>query len=104
MNDVLSCQSWAFITTNQSSKYINRLCRHFSHKVDAEWEDDHGVIYFSIGRCGLSAEDAGLRIRCDAPDNEQLEELMEVVKSHFDRFAAQDGLELTWSASPATHP
>ncbi|ARU54634.1 2,4-dihydroxyhept-2-ene-1,7-dioic acid aldolase [Oleiphilus messinensis] len=103
MNETLCCQSLAFVATSLPAKYINRMCRHFSHKVDAEWGDDRGVIVFSIGKCLLEVDEGGLRVQCDAPDDEQLEELMEVVKSHFDRFAAQDGLELTWSASPATH-
>jgi len=85
------------VATSRPGVYINRLCRHFAHKVNAKWDTESGYIIFSIGRCLLNTDLKGLQIRCEAPDDQQLQELMGVIKSHFDRFAVkEDQLQLQW--------
>lgn len=98
MSQVFPCQIKTVVETRDPAKYISRLCRHFSHKLETEWTDAQGRIEFSIGRCLLHAEPHGLAVLCEAPDNDQLLELMDVVKAHFDRFAAKENLVLRWSS------
>lgn len=87
----------AIIKTQKASAYLIKLCRHFSHKVETKWDEASGEIQFSIGDCFLKADESALSVLCESPDDEQLEELMEVVKSHFDRFAIKDQLTISWS-------
>lgn len=98
MSQGFACQIKTVVETRDPEKYISRLCRHFSHKLEVEWTDAQGRIEFSIGRCLLRVEPQGLGVLCEAPDNDQLLELMEVVKAHFDRFAEKDNVKLHWSS------
>lgn len=102
MSQVFPCQIKTVVETRDPAKYIARLCRHFSHKLETQCTDTQGRIEFSIGRCLLQAEPHGLSVLCESPDNEQLLELMEVIKAHFDRFAAKDSLVLHWQIQQKT--
>lgn len=84
------------ICTERSTFYINLMSRHFSHKIDAQWDDNESHMPFSIGQCVLKNEGDKLHIACQASDVEQLTQLMDVIKSHFDRFAYKDSLILHW--------
>ncbi|MCC4284161.1 DUF2218 domain-containing protein [Marinobacter salarius] len=87
----------AHVLTPNADRYIARLCRHFSHKVPASWEKQQGEIRFPMGTCHLHASDTTLRLRSDANDNNNLEQLCQVVGSHLERFAAgaKEAEELT---------
>lgn len=92
------------ISTPKATGYLNTLCRHFSHKVavthnvrgEQEQAEGRGLIEFSIGQCELKSTANRLDIRCEAPDMDQLTELKEVIKSHFDRFAQKEALVISW--------
>ncbi|WP_157953689.1 DUF2218 domain-containing protein [Oceanimonas marisflavi] len=84
------------INTLEGSKYLRHLCKHFNHKVEARWTDNQGEIEFDIGRCTLAADSEALHIHCRAEDEIQLEELKDVIKSHFDRFARREHHVLHW--------
>ncbi|OIN10442.1 DUF2218 domain-containing protein [Oceanisphaera psychrotolerans] len=89
-------ESSTFINTGDGSKYLRHLCKHFNHKVEASWTDSEGEIHFDIGRCTLAANADTLSIHCCAEDEARLEELKEVIKSHFDRFARREHHVLDW--------
>jgi len=84
------------IKTSKASMYLDRMCRHFAHKVEVERSESEACIKFSIGRCQLVAQSSCLLVTCFSPDPNQLAELKDVVKSHFDRFAQKDSLILHW--------
>ncbi|MEE2762668.1 MAG: DUF2218 domain-containing protein [Pseudomonadota bacterium] len=94
----------ADVTTVHAGRYLVRLCKHFSHKVPAEWQDKQGQITFPMGVCRLQASDQSLRLRCESDSQDNLERLGEVVASHLVRFAegARDGeaLQVVWEAGP----
>lgn len=93
----------AHVSTPNADRFIARLCRHFSHRVTASWEKQQGEIQFPMGTCHLHASDSALRLRSDADDNSNLEQLCQVVGSHLERFAAgaKEAEELTvvWGES-----
>lgn len=90
----------AHVATDNPSRLINRLCKHFSHKIEAEWSETNGLLTFSIGECRLSSLNGVLALECQAPTAEELEELGQVVASHLIRFSADEVAEVQWN--PAT--
>ena len=41
----------ARVETEHASKYIAQLCKHFRHKVPAEYDEISGEVDFQTGRC-----------------------------------------------------
>lgn len=89
----------ARVPTAEAGRLIQRLCKHFRHKIDAEWDAHQGQLRFSIGECRLDAEPDALRLRCDAASTTELTELGEVVASHLVRFAGDAVDEVRWQAA-----
>lgn len=86
----------AVIPTSKSAVYLARLCKHFSHKVPASWDDTQGKVLFAMGSCLMSATDTELHVRCIADNSDDLGEILDTMKGHFDRFASKDQLILQW--------
>ncbi|MBS8240354.1 DUF2218 domain-containing protein [Marinobacter lipolyticus] len=91
----------ATVATPEPGLLINRLCKHFSHKIEANWSSDTGHLRFSIGECRLYAEGTALTLACQSPTHEELEELGEVVASHLVRFARGHVDQVAWQARGA---
>ena len=84
------------VTTAFGSKYINKLCKHLTHRVTAEWNDDKGTVFFDMGICVMTATDDLLSVVCTAETASELGEILDTMKRHFDRFAVKDQLVLDW--------
>ena len=89
-------RSSAEIATGSASRYLQQLCKHFGHKVEASFDDRVGSVRFSIGDCRLVAQGEVLRISLDAPDPEALLELQDVLERHLVRFAFRETLSIQW--------
>lgn len=76
--------------TENASKYLTQLCKHFAHKVDVSYSEDHGECRFSCGTAIMDAGKTGLSIVATAPDREQLLETQSVVERHLLRFAFRE--------------
>lgn len=88
--------SSSHFATEQASRLLVRLCRHFSHKIDAQWDEREGRLVFSIGECRLLAAESGLGLQCCAPTAGELDELQEVLRRHLQGFAQVEELVLQW--------
>lgn len=86
----------AHVTTATPGRYINRLCKHFAHRVPVSYDDQQGRIKFDLGLGLLRAEGDGLTLAVESQTPEGLERLKEIVGSHFVRVAWQDELQLQW--------
>jgi hypothetical protein len=84
------------VPTATPGRYIGRLCKHFAHKIPVSFDEQQGRIEFASGLALLQAENDGLRLTVQSPDQEQLDTLKQVVASHFERFAWQEALSLDW--------
>lgn len=82
--------------SRQAPRLLSRLCKHFSHKIEASWNEREGLLRFSIGECALQADDQGLQLACTAPSAAELDELQEVIRRHLQGFAQVDELVLQW--------
>lgn len=88
----------AQVETPKAERYLKALCNHFSHKVQAEYQDTHGTVNFGFGGCEMDAQDGRLAFRIQADDAETLERVKYVVADHLERFSGDEKLQLEWVA------
>lgn len=92
--------SSARIETANASGYLQQLCKHFGHKVEASCDASKGSVLFEMGPCELSAGEAALTVLCRASDEEGGRLMQEVVGSHLVRFAFREKLDIDWIVHP----
>jgi uncharacterized protein len=90
--------SQASIATASASRYLQQLCKHWSHKFAVEFTTQHGTIPFDATRlCTLNASPERLALRIDAADDETMERMQGVVIEHLKRFAFREELgDVKW--------
>lgn len=87
----------ARVPTEGASKYLQQLCKHWSHKLDVSFTPDHGTVRFPDSLVTLAAEDSALVVTVEAPDGETTERMKDVVARHLDRFAFREApLAFDW--------
>jgi hypothetical protein len=91
--------SHAKITTAAASRYLQQLCKHWSHKFAVEFTAERGHIPFDGERaCTLEAGPDNLTLHVEASDEAALSRLEDVVIEHLKRFAFRENLgEVQWS-------
>src|SRR5437588_3776446 len=87
------------IPTASASRYLQQLCKHWSHKFAVEFTPEHGTIPFDATRsCTLDASPDLLSLRVEAADDATLEHTQGVVINHLKRFAFRENLDaVTWT-------
>lgn len=91
-------KSTADVPTQHASRYLQQLCKHWSHKMETEFDPLHGRIVFPSGALTLlSANPTHLSISIDADDDETLSRLETVVADHIRRFGFREELEFNWN-------
>jgi uncharacterized protein len=90
----------ALVPTRHASRYLQQLCKHWSHNLAVEFTADHGTVVFprdargaawtADGRLTLDAQSEGLLCRLEAGEAAQLEALQGAVARHLDRFAFRE--------------
>lgn len=81
------------VKTQHGSRYLTRLCKHWRHKLAVDCSDNEGRIDFGEGRlCTLAASPDSLAIEVQAPDQNSLTRLEQVVADHLIRMAHKDAL------------
>ncbi|MCA2006090.1 hypothetical protein EPIB1_70 [Tritonibacter mobilis] len=84
--------------TAKASQYLQQLCKHFAHKVEASCDAHSGKVAFPCGTATFAASDDVLVMTVVAEDQAGLEQSKEIIESHLIRFAFRDKLErLDWS-------
>ena len=97
----------AAVPTTSASRYLQQLCKHWSHNLVVEFTPEHGTITFPRdGRGGSYPGDAlvtfdaraeTLEVRIDASTAEQRDRMKGVVAKHLDRFAFREApLPFDW--------
>ncbi|GLQ32848.1 DUF2218 domain-containing protein [Litoribrevibacter albus] len=84
------------VNTQAGERYIHRLCKHFTHRVPATWSANEGLVEFDMGTCRMTSNGQALSFVCMAENDHDLNEILDTVKGHFDRFAVKDQLVLNW--------
>lgn len=94
----------ATFPTTQAARHLAALCTHFAQKVPASFGARIGAVEFPFGRCDLEADSERLTLTASAPDRAQLDEVIEVITRHLERFAFRENPDLTWRPFVAPDP
>jgi hypothetical protein len=85
----------ARVATAHGSRYLQQLCKHWSHKYPVEFTPQNGRIEMSAAVLILDADTEGLGLQLTAAP-EDLERMEEVVARHLQRFAFKEELTVDW--------
>ncbi|MFM2280108.1 MAG: hypothetical protein RLZZ444_2339 [Pseudomonadota bacterium] len=92
--------SSADVSTEHASRYLQQLCKHWSHKMTTEYDPHRGRVEFPSGAVlRLEAQPASLVLTIDHDDPAMLDRLESVVAEHIARFAFRETLEFNWIRS-----
>ena len=103
-NDV---HSDALVPTAHASRYLQQLCKHWSHNLTVTFDETKGTVIFPKDARGadwpgdatlvMQARDDALDCHLEASAAEQLEALKGAVSRHLDRFAFREApLPFDW--------
>ncbi|WP_315832846.1 DUF2218 domain-containing protein [Bradyrhizobium prioriisuperbiae] len=87
------------VATTSASRYLQQLCKHWSHKFAVEFTPEKGLIPFADDRTAkLEATADTLTMRIEAADAEVLARMEGVVVEHLKRFSFREDLgEIRWT-------
>ncbi|MBE1203977.1 DUF2218 domain-containing protein [Aminobacter carboxidus] len=87
-------KSTAAVETEHASRYLQQLCKHWSHKFAVDFSPTEGRIDLGEGRVvDLRANDRTLTVDVEADDLPRMEQ---VVVDHIVRFAFREELKFDW--------
>ena len=87
----------ARVPTANGSRYLQQLCKHWSHRLDVTFDPSHGDIKFEGARCVMEAQADALVVTLTVEDAGETERMQGVVSSHLDRFAFREApLAFDW--------
>ena len=88
------------VPTTKGSRYLQQLCKHWSHNLAVEFTGENGEVIFPRNARGadwpgdatlhMQAYDDGLECRLEASAAGQLDALKGAVARHIDRFAFRE--------------
>ncbi|WP_346796426.1 DUF2218 domain-containing protein [Halomonas sp. Bachu 37] len=88
--------SRAEIATPSAEKLVNRLCKHWEHKLEVTREGREARIQFEEGLCLLHAEPETLVVAIETLEEDSLDQLEGVVGRHLERMAGDEELVIVW--------
>ncbi len=88
----------ASVPTANGAKFLQQLCKHWSHRLEVEFSDRKGTVTFPGAVVKLQAGTDALQVIIECQDSEEVERMKGVVSSHLDRFAFREApLKFDWS-------
>lgn len=87
------------VATVHASRYLQQLCKHWSHKYPVEFTPEHGRIEMTAAVLVMDADAEGLALHLEAAP-EDLERMEGVVERHLERFAFKEELRFDWRSAP----
>jgi hypothetical protein len=99
-NSATNFSASAFVPTANGSRYLQQLCKHWSHNLNVDFTPEIGTVTFPRDARGsdypgdaivtFKARENDLEVQIKASSDEQLEGLKPVVERHLDRFAFRE--------------
>lgn len=86
----------ADIQTPHGSRYLQQLCKHWSHKAAAEFTPQAGRVTFETWNVGMAATPQTLSVTVTVKNAEDAARIQTVVAEHLQRFATQETLGFDW--------
>lgn len=104
----MTIASTAHVPTESAGRYLQQLCKHWSHNLNVEFSPEAGTVVFprnarganwsGDGKLTLAAHPGNLECTIEASSADHLDALKGVVASHLDRFAFREApLKFEWS-------
>lgn len=90
----------AIVPTASASRYLQQLCKHWSHKFDVTFDAHQGRVPLPLGPVDLVADGTALTVTCTVAEGGDIERMQKVVADHLNRFAFREG-ELVFDWHPA---
>lgn len=84
------------VSTKLGSKYLQQLCKHFSHKVTVDFNPETARVDFPFGLCFMVATDNSLTFYIQSPKPEGLMRTQAVIDDHLLRFGFREELVIEW--------
>ncbi len=94
-------QSSATFKTDGAHRYLEAICRHFDRKAETHCDAGQGWVQFSFGRCDMTADAQRLEMIASAGDAKALDDVMDVVTRHLERYAFRENPRLEWRQGAA---
>lgn len=90
--------STARVPTENGSRYLQQLCKHWSHKLDVSFDAHQGTVRFPDAVAVMTAQNDGLLVKVEAEAPDTVDRIKDVVARHLDRFAFREApLAFDWS-------
>ena len=90
--------------TASAALYMNKLCKHFAHKIEIQLNTDQADAHFPYGQCHMQASATQLTFVCSAPELRGAAMMRFVLEDHLERFARRENLKVQWDANaPAAY-
>lgn len=80
----------------EPSRYMTRLCYHFTKKIEVVYDEHQGLAKFPWGDCRLTALADAITFDCQAADAEKLAQVQHVIDAHVALFARRTPLAVAW--------
>jgi hypothetical protein len=92
----------ASVPTANAGKYVQQLCKHWSHKLEVDLSEGRGVVKFPAVVATFDAGADALQVTIEGEESAAVERMKSVVASHLDRFAFREApLPFDWKGLPA---
>ena len=88
-------ETTAIVPTQNASRYLQQLCKHFAHKVEVEFTTDAGTVSLPFGTCRLLA-DAEQLVLTGTSKTSNLPRLERFLSDHLARFAFRENPTIDW--------
>ena len=88
------------VPTASASRYLQQLCKHWSHKFEVKFDPKQGHVALPIGPLDLTATDDTLLISAALNEGGDPERAKLVIADHLNRFAFREGeLVFDWQVA-----
>jgi len=87
----------AKVPTVSGSKYMQQLCKHWSHKFETTFNTDQGKVVFPAATLCFTATSDDLTMTLAVTEAAALDRMESVVVEHLQRFAFREVLDVAWS-------
>lgn len=90
-------QSQGQVATPEASRYLQRLCFHFSRKISVQYDEHRAHAQFPSGICDMRADGDTLYLTCTADSADGLERVQRTLEEHIRLFTRKNPLAVRWN-------
>jgi hypothetical protein len=91
----------ASVPTEHASRYLQQLCKHWSHRFPVEFDPAQGLVHLNGATCRFQANPLRLVLTLQGEETQALPRLCTVVAEHLQRFAFREQLAIEWTEAAA---